>query len=469
MTICRGQELYEIEKPSFNSLLFDEAFPAYYEDGIVFSSNRRTSYFVSYTMFENNENLFNYFISKKQDNKWTNEIIFSESLITRSNKATVVFNRTGNKMYFTRNVHDPGPLRNFRGDNNFLNIYVATKMGNEWTNITPLFGQEELGYHIAYPSLSADDKTIYFSSDMPGGEGRWDLYYSTFERGRWSDPVSLGPTINTSGDELFPFIHESGRLYFSSWKHNTMGRLDIFYTEFVNGKWTEPVQLPEPINSRYDDYSFIANEDLTNGYFCSDRDRSSDDIFEFKSLFPEFSACKEVEENNYCFVFYEQGSMQLDTTSLEYEWDLGDGTKVRGLEAEHCFEGPGFYLIQLNVIDTLTGEVYFNEATYEFPLEKIEQVYITGPDTCYAGEEIQFSASETNLKDFEINYYYWKLGSYTKKTGEKISHVFHREGLYNVQLGVTSVPGRRDNYEKKCGYKSVLVLPPRGMKLSDSE
>ena len=460
-----GQELFKVDKPSFNTALADEVFPAYYQDGIVFSSNRRTSYFVSYTMFEDNEYLLNYFFSKQSDKKWTNELIFSESLVTRSNKAAVTFSRNGNKMYFTRNAYDPGPFRNFRRDNNLLNIYVATKVGNEWTNISPVFG-EDLSYHIAFPSLSEDEKTIYFASDMPGGYGRWDLYYATFERGKWSEPRNLGPAINTPNDEILPFIHPSGRLYFSSRAHNSMGRFDIFYSELMMGKWTEPVQLPEPVNSRFDDYSFIANEDLTNGFFCSDRDRASDDIFEFTSLFPEFPSCKEVEENNYCFVFYEQGKLELDTTSLKYEWDMGDGTKVRGLEADHCFEGPGFYLIQLNVIDTLTGEVYFNEATYDFPLEKIEQVYISAPDTCYVGEEITLSGNETNLKNFDINYYYWDLGDYTQKTGITVNHMFKREGLFTVKLGVTSVPDRRDNFDTRCGFKNILVLPSRSGNLT---
>ena len=80
--------------------------------------------------------------------------------------------------------------------------------------------------------------------------------------------------------------------------------------------------------------------------------------------------------------FYEPGSVDLDTTTLQYEWDLGDGTKIRDLQADHCFKGPGDYVIKLNVIDTLTGEIYFNQASYDLKVEDIQQPYITTVDTC---------------------------------------------------------------------------------------
>ncbi len=99
------------------------------------------------------------------------------------------------------------------------------------------------------------------------------------------------------------------------------------------------------------------------------------------SSIPTFTDCKPQEENEYCYVFYEPNNNELDTTVLAYEWDLGDGTKIRKLKAEHCYSKTGNYLVQLNVVDLLTNQVALNQASDSFLVEDIEQPYITASDT----------------------------------------------------------------------------------------
>jgi chitodextrinase len=237
-----------------------------------------------------------------------------------------------------------------------------------------------------------------------------------------------------------------------------IGRKDIYYSDNINGEWQPPVNLGEPINSRRDDYSLEIDDDLRTGYYTSDRDRSPD-IFYFESTLPVLDECKEVEENRYCFTFFDEGAATLDTTTLNYEWDMGDGTKIVGLEAEHCFKGPGNYEVKLNVIDALTGETYFNEATYDFPLEDIEQAYITCPDTVKVNEEVTFNGSNSNIKEFSIEQYIWDFGDLNQAVGENVSHVYKVPGQFTLKLGVTNGAGNPDEILKKCSYKIITVLP----------
>ena len=126
---------------------------------------------------------------------------------------------------------------------------------------------------------------MYFSSNKEGGYGGLDLYKSQFLNGRWSEPTNLGPTINTAKNEVFPFIHENGSLYFASNGHGGYGGLDVFSSVQSSGQWRTPVNAESPINSLYDDFGFILDQNGANGYFSSSRPKGNgkDDIYRFSS------------------------------------------------------------------------------------------------------------------------------------------------------------------------------------------
>ena len=101
--------------------------------------------------------------------------------------------------------------------------------GQKWVNVTELpFNNKE--YSTCHPTLSADGNILYFASNRPGGLGGMDLYSSDFEGGKWGEPVNLGNKMNTAGNEIFPFIHEDGTLYFAGDGWGGFGGLDIFST-----------------------------------------------------------------------------------------------------------------------------------------------------------------------------------------------------------------------------------------------
>lgn len=137
-------------------------------------------------------------------------------------------------------------------------------------------------------SISADGNIIYFSSERPGGFGGLDLYKS--ERGsdgKWSQPVNLGESINTSSDEDAPFIAPDGRtLYFSSKGHKNMGDYDIFVTEFTGDSWTQPLNMGYPVNSANDDIFYTAGALSGTGYFSSNRAGGSGLMDIYKATFP---------------------------------------------------------------------------------------------------------------------------------------------------------------------------------------
>ena len=176
----------------------------------------------------------------------------------------------------------------------------------------------------------------------------------------WSDPVNMGSKVNSPGTDNYPCIHSSGKLYFASNRPGGMGGLDVYSSDFVDGSWETPVRLAEPVNSSSDDFAFIAQPDLQKGYFASNR-RRNDDIYEFTTTIIRKASCNTLEKNNYCYEFVEENAVKYDTIPFRYEWRFGDGNKAFGSIVEHCYAGPGTYLVQLDVTNLVTREVSVNE------------------------------------------------------------------------------------------------------------
>jgi len=450
---------YSIIQMPFNSDFYDESSPAYYQDGLVFCSNRRNSFFIDYIDDIKNKPTFNlYYVEQSSKTDWGKIEEAAKILNSNFNEGPVTFNDRQNIIYFTRNINYKKKFGNSSERKNKLGIfYSKLSKAKEWQEVQE-FKYNNQEYNVAHPSLSEDGKYLFFSSDKPGGNGGSDLYVCTLENGEWGEPQNMGNVINTEGNEAYPFIHSSGRLYFSSDRHGSVGRLDIFYTEKVNGEWHKPIPLEAPINTRYNDYGLIIDPFKKNGYFSSDRQRT-DDVYSFAGLYPIFENTTRMEKNNYCYVFFEASAQNPDATTFDYEWDFGDGFKTRGLEVEHCFAGTGDYTVLLNVIDKLTGEVYFNEATYPFKIEDIEQLYINCPDTVFVGQEIVFDGRKSNVKKFQISKYSWDMGDGRRPKGVEITHIYTSPGNYIVQLGVMSKPDKQGNTEKLGVYTNVVVLP----------
>ena len=201
-------------------------------------------------------------------------------------ESNAVFTKDGKTMYFTRNNYLDGKKGKDDKKITHLKIYKAQFIENEWTNITELpFNSDS--YSTEHPALSPDEKQLYFSSDMPGSVGSFDLYVVNINAdGTFSTPKNLGSDINTELREQFPFISSKNILYFASDGHFGMGGLDIFKSEINTNSYSIPTNLSNIINSNLDDFAFIINEDKEIGYFSSNRDNNNgiDNIYSFTQL-----------------------------------------------------------------------------------------------------------------------------------------------------------------------------------------
>ena len=173
----------------------------------------------------------------------------------------------GQKLFIYRS----NSAKNSSGD-----IYISHLEGTNWS--VPVMMDKNINSPGWEPSatISADEKTIYFTSDRPGGYGGTDIYMiKLLGDTLWSEPVNMGPTVNTEYNEDAPYIHpDNVTLFFSSKGHRNMGGYDIFTTVYdVNtGKWSTPENAGYPINTADDDIYFIWSADGTKGYFSSWRD-----------------------------------------------------------------------------------------------------------------------------------------------------------------------------------------------------
>jgi outer membrane protein OmpA-like peptidoglycan-associated protein len=209
---------------------------------------------------------------------------FEQSLNTKYHEGPATFSANGEQIIFTRNNYNNGKAKTSEENVNTLKLYTARQVNGAWADITELpFNSDD--YAVGHPALckgrdGTPDQLLYFVSNMPGGIGGTDLYVSRWINNRWSEPVNLGPTINTKGNELFPFADENGNLYFSSDGRRGLGGLDVFYAamEGITVKAIETIDAP--INTNADDYGLITDGMRRTGYFSSNRN-GSDDVFRF--------------------------------------------------------------------------------------------------------------------------------------------------------------------------------------------
>jgi peptidoglycan-associated lipoprotein len=263
-----------------------------YGDGIVFAADRSTfNSSKEKSGWTNRTYLDLYFSKKEEGNEWSAPEPLKGAINGAYHEGPAVFDKEGTTIYFTRsNYSSSKKLRKNDKDESNLKLFSAELQNGAWVNLKELpFNSDD--YSCGHPALSPDGKTLYFISDMPYGCGGTDLYKSELRIVNdsvqvWSVPENLGDAINTAGNEMFPYVHKDGTLYFSSDAHNTLGGLDIFSTTWNGEKWSEPENLNAPVNSSKDDFAFVLNDDDVTGYISSNRNEL-DKIYEIK-LTPVF-------------------------------------------------------------------------------------------------------------------------------------------------------------------------------------
>ncbi len=252
-------------------------------------------------------------------------------------------------------------------------IYKADKEGGDWSEPEVVF--EEFGDSIttAHPAISPDGLTLYFVSDMPGGLGEHDIWKVSRESegGTWGSPVNLGEKINTPGNELFPFVHHDGTLYFSSDSRIGLGGLDIYKAHLdETGSWIVENMKP-PINSPEDDFGIVFEAEVERGFFSSSRKgRGNDDIFSFVLPPLEFSVTGVVRD--------------------ERNDQILAGSKVKSVGSDGI------------TVETTTGE----NGSFKFMLKPgTDYVFIASHQDYLNGKERESTRGLDQSRNFEITIY----------------------------------------------------------------
>ena len=253
--------------------------PVVVDGGIIFTSSRNAFNPVSHSDLWTKKEFTNlYFAPKNEDGGFGEPRPLFGNINKKYHDGAASVAAGGEAMFFTRN--------NLEGKNSKnvidLKIYYSEKKSGFWSAGVELpFNSDEFG--VCHPALSKNGRVMVFASDQSGGLGGMDLYVVKWENNNWSAPQNLGAEINTAGNEIFPFLANDDRLYFSSDSRAGLGGLDIFTAEKIaeNYTWRNASNLGAPVNSEKDDFGIFVNEDGRSGYLSSSRNGGlgSDDIY----------------------------------------------------------------------------------------------------------------------------------------------------------------------------------------------
>jgi len=279
----KNADAYNVEAASFNSPQSDFC-AVIFNNTTVFSSTRSKTKWINVKHGWTNESYLNLYTTEKNSGKDLPPKIFMGDLNSKYNDGPVCFAKDNSTIYFTRNNYSKKAISK---DGTYkLRIFEATMNGSGFEKVNDLsFNNND--YNCAHPSITADGKTLYFASDMPGGSGGMDIYVCVKgEDGVWGKAENLGDKVNTAGNEVFPFIAANGLLYFSSNGHDGLGGLDVYETKMKDNKAGRVYNMGEPVNSKDDDFGVFLGDDSRNGYLSSNRKNGGmdDDVYNFQIL-----------------------------------------------------------------------------------------------------------------------------------------------------------------------------------------
>lgn len=251
----------------------EEYFPGLTIDEQTIFFTRRDA---SLHVYLQNEDLF---YSTRENNTWTKASNLGRPVNTPENEGAFSTSADGQYLFFT-SCSRPGGLGS-------CDLWITKLKGDKWTEPFNIGTPVNTPHWETQPSLTADGKTLYYTSNRPDGLGGSDIWMTRFTDKGWTEPENLGKNINTGADEQFPFIHPDGHtLYFTSMGHPGMGKADLFVArKNPDGSWGKPQNLGYPINTGGDEWNLIVNRTGEMAYYASDgrkEGKGGMDIYGFK-------------------------------------------------------------------------------------------------------------------------------------------------------------------------------------------
>lgn len=292
-TFFEDSSFYKVSNVPINSK-FSDFSPALYQKGFVFVSAREeTSKKREMDQHSNGAYLDLYYTAVTDSGMTAPERL---TINSKFHEGPLALYDSGRKMIFTRN--DYIKKKSTSGGSNtvhFQMFHTEKDAKGIWATpkVLPIHNKQ---YSMGHPSISRDGKTLYFASNLPGGQGGSDLYKSVWENDTWGPPQNLGATINTEGNEMFPYIMNDTVLYFSSDGFRGLGGLDIFRINL--NQPSRVYNMGYPVNSSKDDFGVLLNEYGSEGYFSSNREggAGNDDIYKVNVRTKQFLVAKIIKE-----------------------------------------------------------------------------------------------------------------------------------------------------------------------------
>ncbi|WP_405395733.1 OmpA family protein [Maribacter sp. Asnod2-G09] len=361
--VFNSRQRYEVEPVAFNST--DSDFGVYrFMGNLYFGSSRRDAV-TGESYGWNDEPWLDLFVVQ-EDNPLSEPKRVKGNINTKYHESSVAFStdyKNDTIMYFTRNnFYDKKAGYGVSNEIN-LKIYTAKLVDNKWEENSNLRVNSDY-YSTGHPSVNLARTRIYFASDRPGGYGGTDIYYAEIhERGGVQEPINAGPIVNTEGNEMFPFINEEGKLFFSSDGHVGFGQLDVFSTiSNEEDEVIDIINLGTPINSSSDDFAYYGLPNGLDGYVSSNREGGvgSDDIYKFKF-----------------------------TPALDVEGYVVDGVNNQMLDS-----------VQIKLFDQVTNTMVAQTTTdengyYRFPVNRKTNYMIEAVRKTHPHKNVYFNTSKT--------------------------------------------------------------------------
>lgn len=255
--------------------------PTFYEDGILFVSTN-TELLKKIVVDNAQTAMFSILRARRNtDGLLASSEAFSKEISSGNHEGPVCFDRTAETMFFSSNAVINGKDQFSKDKKQKTRLYLSKKVNGAWSAPEPLpFNNNE--FDDFHPAISIDGDKLFFASNRPGGFGSTDIYVSYKVGESWSEPVNLGPGVNSKGREAFPFIHADNTLYYASdGLEGGSGGFDLYYVIPEGNQWTKPVNMGAPFNTTGDDFGLIVDLNKINGYFNSDGNggKGGDEIF----------------------------------------------------------------------------------------------------------------------------------------------------------------------------------------------
>lgn len=286
-SIKKGSDVFTVQNININTKYSDYS-SAVKGDTLLFASARPRA--VGNQIYVRTGQPFTnlYYSVKQQDGNYSKPDLYSKTSFSIFHEASPVFTKDGNTMYYTQNEVKENHQK--RAIDGLYKIYKSVRENGKWKSlgVQDIFARDSA--RVAHPTLSPDEKTLYFASDAKGTFGQSDLFKVTInEDGSYTAPENLGNAINSEGRESYPFVTQDNILLFASDGHPGQGGFDIFALD-LSQKGALPVHLNAPLNSPFDDFGLNWDRITNNGVFTSNRPegQGDDDLYVFTNANPFF-------------------------------------------------------------------------------------------------------------------------------------------------------------------------------------